>query len=116
MEHHHHKKDKSPEEEKNLQLWHENFSKNGEAFSYEKYKAFMLPIYESYFSILQEDPYLLKDRLRGQYEWYDYRSLFANKARNKTTYLDNIHTNLNGNKIIASSIAEDISSSKCMNW
>ena len=64
----------------------------------------MLPTFESYFQILLKDPYSLKEKIKDIYEWYDYLNLFDKYAKNKTTFVDITHKNVEGNKIIAKEI------------
>ncbi|MDA7435163.1 hypothetical protein N8537_02375 [Synechococcus sp. AH-601-J22] len=110
----HHNSNRTNSDELNLRKWHEHVSSEfGVAYAYENYKSNMLPLYTAYFNALTEDAYNLKNNLKGKYAWYDLRDLFKDADASVSYYVDNIHTNLNGNRVLSASFLDFIKKTSC---
>ncbi|MDC3118373.1 hypothetical protein OA503_01750 [Prochlorococcus sp. AH-716-K03] len=110
----HNKLNMTEEERKNLENWKDKISLKYRDFKKETHQSKMLSMYEAYSKILFQDPYDLKKELKGRYKSLDYRNLMNEKGAGSTNYIDNIHTNFEGNKIIAQQMLEDILQSNCL--
>ena len=110
----HHNTNRTNSDERNLREWHKKYSSlYGSAFSYENYKSNMLPLYTAYFNSLADDPHNLKHKLKGKYTWHDLRDVFKTTGTSLSYYVDNIHTNRDGNKVISASFYDFIKRTRC---
>lgn len=110
----HHNTNRTSSDEFNLRKWHKRYSsKFGDAYTYENYNSNMLPLYTAYFNILNDDPYNLTNSLKGKYSWHDLREVFKTTGSSLSYYVDNIHTNRDGNEILSASFLDFIKKTSC---
>ena len=110
----HHNVNRTTSDEFNLRQWHKRYSsKFGDAYTYENYKSHMSPLYTAYSNILNDDPYNLKINFKSKYSWYDLRHVFTTRGSSLSYYVDNIHTNRNGNEVLSASFLDFIKRTSC---
>ena len=73
----------------------------------------MLTSYKKFWELLEEDKSNLKIIFKNRFEFFNTFKLMDDQASFKTVYVDNIHTNKLGNKLIANKIAEKLNKNRC---